>query len=53
MNLSCEKNFYGLISDIKNFAFKAKFIRGLESTHPDAYVAEIGLNGRKTNRVKL
>ena len=45
--------FECLTSEARNFAFDVKFIIGLESTRPDSQEAKIGLNGPKTNRVKV
>ena len=36
-----------------NFAFEVKTILDLESTHPESWVAKVGLNGPMTNRVKV
>ena len=39
------KKFWGLLMASSNFAFEVKDILGLESTHLESQVAEIGLNG--------
>ena len=37
--------FWGLLMATSNFAFEAKDILDLESTHLESWVAKIGLNG--------
>ena len=45
--------FQGLTSETRNFAFDVKVILRLESTRPDSQNAKKGVNGPRTNRVKV
>ena len=40
-------HFEGVTKEVNSFAFEGEVIIGLKNTHPDGYVAKIGLNDPK------